>query len=92
MLVARRVPKGNDSLAGAASRQPLVQDLRLAVQGVAVAYRCREADAGEPEVGDDRSLGEVADGQPDQHRHREQAIDQSLAEFGIGGGSGIEVQ
>src|SRR6185312_1661844 len=92
VLVARGVLERHDPLAGSARRKPLFRHDRLTVDRVAVPDGSGEARVAEAEVRHDRPLGQVADGEPDEDGHGQQAVDKALAELGGRAERRVEVQ
>jgi len=92
VLVPGHVLEDHDALARPTRRQPLLAHGRLPVDRVAVPDRGRETRVAEAQVGHDRALGQMTDREPDQDRHRQQAVDQALAELGLLAEGGIEMQ
>src|ERR1700733_1930314 len=92
VLVARGVLERHDPLAWPAGRKPLLRHDRLTVDRVAVPDGGGEPRVAAPQVRHDRPLGQVADGQPDEDGHGQQAVDQPLAELGRRAERGVEMQ
>jgi len=92
MLVTTRVLQRDDTFAGPTAGQSFGQHPGLGVQRVTGVHRCRETDVTETQVCDDRALGQLVDGQPDQGGQRQHAVDQSRAERLPRTPVGIEMQ
>src|SRR5207244_4408238 len=92
VLMLRPVLEGDDAPLWTRSWLPLVHDLGLRIEGIAVEDGLRELDLVEAQVPDRCAQRRLTNRKADSDPERQQAVDERLAELGLRRGVEIEVE